>query len=156
MKKTLLVVWMEAERHQINSSTQKRTIGDDGSCGSVFFWTYLVEIITSWKPVQTMAKKSSKFIKIITYIDDMMTHNLVKYLVQTRLRLWDIKIINFKSESCPDDLLEICYFYIKQMKSNLDKIFYKVVYHLHVWFLVNLDDFFTMTYTNLHEGYSLH
>jgi hypothetical protein len=33
------------------------------------------------------------------------------------------------SESYPNDLLEICYFYISQMKSSLDKIFYKVVYH---------------------------
>ena len=52
--------------------------------------------------------------------------------------------LGFKSESCPDDLLEICYFYISQKKSSLDKIFYKIVYH-HIiymcYFLVNLDDF---------------
>ena len=58
-----------------------------------------------------------------------MIHNIVKYLVQTRIRLWDIKIKNFKPESCPDDLLEIYYFYISQIKSSLDNIFYKVVYH---------------------------
>jgi hypothetical protein len=40
-------------------------------------------------------KKSSKFTKKITYIDDMMIHNLIKYLIQTRLRLLDIKITNF-------------------------------------------------------------
>ena len=68
----------------------------------------------------------------------MMIHNLIKYLVQTRLRLWDIKITNFKPESCPDDLLEICYFYISQTKSSLNKIFYKVVYH-HIIYMY---DFF--------------
>ena len=74
-----------------------------------------------------------------------MVHNHVKYLVQTRLRLRDIKRSNFKPGSCPDDLLEIYYFYISQTKSSLDKIFYKVVYHHIIYicdFLMNLDDFF--------------
>jgi len=48
------------------------------------------------------------------------------------LGLRDIKITNFKPRSCLDDLLEICYFYISQTKSSLDKIFYKIVYHLYV------------------------
>ena len=95
--------------------------------------TYLVQTTTSWKPVQITAKKLSKFTKKITHVDDMMIYNLVKYLFQTQLRLWDIKITNFKPESCPNDLLEIYYFYISQTKSSLNKIFYKVVYHLHVW-----------------------
>ena len=88
--------------------------------------------------MQTTAKKSSKFMKKITHIDDMMIHNLVKYLVQTRLRLLDIKITIFKPESYPDDLLEICYFYMLQTKSSLNKIFYKVVYH-HIIYMC---DFF--------------
>ena len=58
-------------------------------------------------------KKSSKFVKKFTHIDDMMIHKLVKYLVQTRLRLWAIKITNS----------EICYFYSSQTKSSLDNIF---------------------------------
>jgi len=33
--------------------------------------------------MQTTAKKSYKFNKKITHVDDMMIHNLVKYLVQT-------------------------------------------------------------------------
>ena len=37
--------------------------------------------------MQTTIKKSSKFTKKITHVDDMMIHNVVKYLVQTRLRL---------------------------------------------------------------------
>ena len=48
---------------------------------------YLVETTTSRKPVQTTTKKSSKFTKKITHVDGMIIHNLVKYLVQTRLRL---------------------------------------------------------------------
>ena len=40
------------------------------------------------------------------------------------------------------------------MKSSLDKIFYKVVYHhiIHMCdFLVNLDDFFAMVYMGFHS-----
>ena len=84
--------------------------------------TYLVETTISWKLVQTTAKKSSKFTKKITHVDDMMIHNLVKYLVQARLHLW----------------LEICYFNISQTKSSLDKIFYKIVYN-HIIYMC---DFF--------------
>ena len=82
-----------------------------------------------------MAKKSSKFSKKITHVDDMIIHNLVKYLVQARFHL----------------CLEICYFYISQAKSSLNKIFYKIVYHHIIYmcdFLVNLNDFF---YRGLHE-----
>ena len=49
--------------------------------------TYAMETSLLWKLVQTTAKRSSKFIKKITHADDMMIHNLVKYFVQTRLRL---------------------------------------------------------------------
>ena len=66
----------------------------------------------------------------------MMIHNFIKYLVQTRLRL-----------------LEICYFYISQMKSSLDKIFYKIVYHYIIYmcdFLVNLYNFFAVVCTDFH------
>jgi len=68
----------------------------------------------------------------------MMIHNIVKYLVQTRLHLWDIKITNFKPESCPHDSLEICYSYISQINSILHKIFYKIVYHR----IIYMCDFF--------------
>ena len=87
-----------------------------------------------------------------------MIYNLVKYLFQTQLRLWDIKITNFKPESCPNDLLEICYFYISQTKSSLDKIFYKVVYHHIIYmcdFLVNLKKI-VVIYTSFHENCSFH
>ena len=85
------------------------------------FWngTYRVEITILWKFIEITAKKLSKFIKKITHVDDMIIHNLVKYLVQTWLRLWDIKITIFKPESFPDNLLEICYFYIIQMELSL-------------------------------------
>ena len=97
-----------------------------------------MQTIISWKLVQITVKKSSKFTKKITHVDNMMIYNLVKYLVQTRLHLWDIKITNLKPESCPDDLLETCYFYISQTKSILNKIFYKVMYH-HIIYMY---DFF--------------
>ena len=38
----------------------------------------------SCKPRQ---KKSSKFTKKITHVDDMMVRNFIKYLIQNRLRL---------------------------------------------------------------------
>ena len=105
--------------------------------------------------MQTTAKKSSKF-KKITHIDDMMIHNFVKYLVQTRLHLWDMKITNFKPGSCPDDLLEIYYFHISLKESSLDKIFYKIVYHHIICmydFLVILDDFFVVVCTSFYEDF---
>jgi hypothetical protein len=103
--------------------------------------------------MQTTAKKSSKFTKKIIYVDDMMIHNLVKYLVQTRLRLLDIKITNFKPESCPDNLLEICYFYISQTKSSLDKIFYKVVYH-HIIYICDFFGEFRRLFCHGLHGFS--
>jgi hypothetical protein len=111
-----------------------------------------------WKPMQTTTKSRLNS-KKITYVDDMMIHSLVKYLIQTRLCLWDIKITNFKPESCPDDSLEICYFYISQTKSSLDKILYKVVYHHIIYiydFLVNLDNFFAVVCTGFHEACGFH
>jgi len=91
--------------------------------------TYLVQTTTSVKICANYGKKSSKFTKKFTHVDDMMIHNPVKYLIPTRIHLWDIKITNFKPERCPQNLLEICYFYISLMNSSLDKIFYRVVYH---------------------------
>ena len=43
--------------------------------------TYLVEPTIFVKLVQTMVKKSSKFTQKITHVDDMMIHNVVKYLI---------------------------------------------------------------------------
>ena len=61
----------------------------------IYTGTYQCKSQPPWKLVQTMTKKPSKFTKKITHVDDMMIHNLVKYLIQTRLCLWDIKITNF-------------------------------------------------------------
>ena len=106
-----------------------------------------------WKLVQTTAKKLFKFTKKIIHVDDMMIHNFVKYLVQTRLRLWDIKITIFKPESCPNDLLEICYFYISQTKSSLDNIFNRVVYHHIIYMCDFLFEFRRLFCHGLH-GFS--
>jgi hypothetical protein len=108
---------------------------------------------SSWKPIETMAKESSKFTKKFTHVDDMMIHHLVKYLVQTRLRLWDIKITNFKPESCPNDLLEICYFCISQTKSSLDKIFYNIVYH-HIIYMCDFFGKFRRLFCHGFHGFS--
>jgi len=46
------------------------------------------------------------------------------------------------------------FFYISQTKSNLDNIFYKLVYNHIIYmcdFLVNLDDFSAVVCTNFHE-----
>ena len=51
--------------------------------------------------------------------------------------------------------LEICYFYISQTKSSLNKIVYKIVYHHIIYmcdFFVNLDDFFVVVCTSFHES----
>ena len=45
------------------------------------------------------------------------------------------------------------------MKSSLNKIFYKVVYHHIIYmcvFLVNLDDLFAMVCTSFYEDYGFH
>ena len=82
-----------------------------------------------------------------------MIYNLIKYLVQTQFRLWDIKITNFKPERCLGDLLEICYFYISQTKSSLDKIFYKVVYH-HIIYMCNFFGEFKWLFCRSLNGFS--
>jgi len=62
----------------------------------------------------------------------MMIHNFVKYLVQTRL-------------------LEICYFYISQTKSSLNKIFYKIVYHHIIYMCDFFGEFRQHFCRDLHE-----
>ena len=49
--------------------------------------TYVVQTTVFVKIRANHDKKSSKFTKKITHVDDIMIHNLVKYLVQIRLRL---------------------------------------------------------------------
>jgi hypothetical protein len=89
-----------------------------------------------------MAKKSSKFIKKITYVDDMMIHNLVKYLVQTRLS--DLKFVVF----------------ISHKRSRVWTRYFTrlciIISSTYVIFLVNLDDFFTVICTGFHEGCGFH
>ena len=98
-----------------------------------------------------MIKKSSKFIKKITYIDD-----IYRWYDDTQ----PCKIF------CPNSTSFVRYKNIKFLTNHLDnflvwnlfflldKIFYKTVYHRIIWmcdFLVNLDNFFTMLYTDFHE-----
>ena len=48
-------------------------------------------------------------------------------------------------------LLEICYFYISQTKSNLDKIFYNVVYHRIIYMCDFFGEFRRLFYHGLDE-----
>jgi len=52
-------------------------------------------------------------------------------------------IIFFKKVA---NLLEICYFYILQTNSNLNKIFHKImnIYIIYMFFFINLDNFFVI------------
>ena len=45
------------------------------------------------------------------------------------------------------------------MKSSLDRIFYKVVYHYIIYmcdFFLNLDDIFVVVYTSFHKDCGFH
>ena len=56
-----------------------------------------------------------------------------------------------KLRSCSDDLLKICFFYISQTKSSLNKIFYKVVYHHIIYKCDFFDEFRRLFCRSLHE-----
>ena len=104
----------------------------------VYMGTYLVQTTTLWKPVQTTAKKSSKFTKKITHVDDMMLYNLVKYLVQTRLCLWDIKITIFQARKLSRWFVRnLLILYLTNEVEFEKDILQNCVssYHLYVWFL---------------------
>jgi hypothetical protein len=105
----------------------------------------------SWKSVQTTKKTRLNSPKnhMCRWYDDTQLCK-ISYPI-TPLHLWNIKITNFKPETCPYDLLVICYFYISQTKSSFNKIFDKVMYHHIICtcdFCVNFDDFFHL---DLHE-----
>ena len=83
--------------------------------------------------MQTTAKKSSKFNKKITHVDDMMIHNLIKYLVQTRLRLSDIKIIIFNPENSKlNDVRHkfVLFFGYATLLCELHNVVHKLLYRL--------------------------
>ena len=84
----------------------------------------------------------------------MMIHKFIKYLVQTRLRLLLFLYLTNEVE-----FGQICYFYISQTKSSLDKIFYKGVYHHIIYmcdFFSEFRQFFIIIYTNFHKNYGFH
>jgi len=82
-------------------------------------------------PCKSWQKNSSKFKKKIIHVDDMMIHNLVKYLVQTQLHLWDIKITNFLKF-----VRNLLFLYLTNEVEFGHNILWGCVlsYHLHVWF----------------------
>jgi len=91
--------------------------------------------------VQIIAKKLSKFIKKFTHVDDLMIHNIVKISCPNSTLFVRYKNNKFQAGKVSTGLLEVCYFYISQMNSSLDKIFYKVVYH-HIIYMCNFFDEF--------------
>ena len=100
--------------------------------------------------MQTTTKKSSKFKKNHTsrWYDDTQPCKIFCPNSTSSVRYKKNKFFWW-----------ICYFYISQTKSSLDKIFYKIVYHHIIYmcdFLVNLDDFFAMICTSFHEDYGFH
>ena len=62
---------------------------EEGESSSVSLagWEHISANYNFIKIYVNYIKKSSKFIKKITHVDDMMINNLIKYLVQIRLRL---------------------------------------------------------------------
>ena len=72
----------------------------------------------------------------------MMIHNLVKYLVQTRLHLWDIKITNF--------VIFISHRWSRVWTRYFTRLCI-IISSRCVIFFVNLDDFFTVVCTGFHE-----
>ena len=130
----------------------------------IFLWylkmgTYLVETTTSWKPVQTMEKKWSKFTKNHTcrWYDD----------------------IQFCKISCPNLTSFVRYRNNKFLTNHLDcflawnLLFLYLTNEIEFWiryfirlciiisstyliFCVNLDYFFAVVCTDFHEGCGLH
>ena len=114
----------------------------------------------SWKLIQTAVKKSSKFTKNHTcrWYDDTQSCNIscpnsTSFVRYKNNKFQTNHLDNFLAWNL--FLFEICYFYISQTKSSLDKIFYKIVYHHIVYmgdFFVNLDDFFfVLVYMSFHK-----
>jgi hypothetical protein len=58
---------------------------------------------------------------------------------------------------CTTFWLEVCYFYISQIESSSDKIFYKVVYH-HIIYICGefRRFFFVMVCMDFHEACDFH
>ena len=75
--------------------------------------------------------------KKITNVDDTMIHNLVKYPVWTRLRLWNLLFLYL--------IIEV------EFGQNILQD-YVSSYHLNVWFfLVNLNNIFAVVCIDFHE-----
>ena len=109
---------------------------------------YLVETTIFGKFVQITAKKSSKFTKKITHVDDMMIHNLVKYFVQTRL------LLRYKNNKFLTNHGKFVIF-ISQKRSRVWIGYFTrlciIISSTYVIFFVNLDDIFVVVCTGFHE-----
>ena len=124
---------------------------ENRTCGLLLMATYAMEISLLWKLVQTKIKKSSKLTKKITHADDMMIHNLVTYLFSNSTLFVRYKNNKFLINHLTTFCLEICYFYILQTKTSLDKMFYKVVYHHIIYMFDFFGEFRRLFCLGFHE-----
>ena len=101
-----------------------------------------------------MAKNSSKFIKTITHIDDMMIHNPVKYFFTNSTPFVRYKNNKFLTNYLDNFLAWNLFFLYLTDKVEFGQDIlqgYVSSYHLDMWFFFNLDDFFVMVCTSFHE-----
>ena len=90
-----------------------------------------METATFVKPVQITAKKLSKFTKIITHVNDTQPYKIF----------------------CSSSTSFVRYKNNKFLTNYLLRI---IISSTCVIFLVNLDDFFVVIYTDFHENYGIH
>ena len=123
--------------------------------------------------MQTTAKKSSKYTQKITHVDDMMIHNLVKYLIQTHKKNHTCRWYDDTQSckiSCPNSTSYVRYknnkfqarklskwfvIFISQKRSRVwTRYFTKlciIISSTCVIFLINLHNFFVIVCTGFHE-----
>ena len=100
--------------------------------------------------MQTKIKKSSKLTKKITHADDTQPCNISFPNSTSFVRYKNNK---FLTNHLTTFWFEICYFYILQTKSSLDKIFYKIVYYHIICMCDFFGKFRRLFYRSLH-GFS--
>ena len=98
-----------------------------------------------------MTKSSCKFTQKIIHVDNMMIHNFAKIYSPNSISFVRYKNNKFLINIWTAFWLEFCYFYISQIKSSLDKIFYKIVYHHIIYLCDFFGKFRRLFFCNLHK-----
>ena len=111
----------------------------------------------SWKSMQITVKNRLNSPKNHTYRwNDIQSCKIFYPNLTSFVRY---KITNFKLENCPDDLLEIYYFYMSQKSWVWTRYFTRlciIILSTCVIFLVNFDDFSVMVCMGFHERCGFH